>query len=235
MYEIAINAFDSFVGQLFPTLGGQVSRIIDPTRRNAYYYDKTKQAPKWVQALLHKTIMSKIPGLSYYLPEKIDAWGRVQRDDSNISRFLQNFLSPGYWKKQDTTEVDAMLQELYDQTGEASIFPDTAATYFTVDHKRYDMSAKEYVEYAKTQGQTSYKIINKMIDTPQWRGATPEQRVKWIENTYKYAKAFARENTDSGYSMSEDENTKWYNKAKKSGNPAKFIMTDTSINKQAKK
>ena len=225
MYEIALNMFDSFVGQFFPTLGGQIARTIDPVRRNAYYNDKTSGYSKWAQNLLHKN-MQKVPGMSTLLPEQIDNWGRVQRDDSFISRFLQNFLSPGYWKKRNTTDVDIALQELYNDTGDSGVFPKKAATYFSYKGETYNLSADEYVAFAQTKGQVSYNLINAMRRTNTWRNATPEQRVKWVEDTYKYATAIAKAETKSGFTLDGGSNPKWWAEAKRSGNVAQYIMNN---------
>lgn len=222
--DMGWGAAESFVGQFFPTIGGQIARSIDSKSRNAYYNEE-KATGKWNEGMqVIRSAMSKTPGLEQKLPEKIDAWGRnAGEGQSTAERVLENFISPGYYSRSKTTDVDRLIQSIYDETGDASVLPKTASHSFSFNSKTYYMSADEYVEYAITRGQTAYNIINEMRQDPTFDKMPLDKQADCIDAAYALADYIARLGTDSGFAV-EDMKSKWQQKACENGNYADAII-----------
>lgn len=190
--DLVIDMISSYVTQALPTIGGQVARTIDNTQRNIYYKDKTSGVPQVIQGIINKA-MSKVPGLTYFLPEKVDRWGRVQKYGSLPERVLENFVSPGYYSNDKSTFTDKKLTDLYEKTGDKSVLPDVAAKSFKVDGDMKYMSADEYVEYSKERGSLSYEYITSFLNELGTNTLDYSLKVEVVNGLYKYANAKAKE------------------------------------------
>ena len=150
--SIGKSAFSSYLGQAFPTLLGQVARTIDPVRRTSYT-DKNSKVSKDLQSFYQNNVASKIPGLESTKPEYVDQWGRTQTNSNVLLRAIENFISPGYSKKIEITPVDDELQRLYDNVKDdelkGKILPKDAVKGFTVAKEDFNMTADQYVSFAK--------------------------------------------------------------------------------------
>lgn len=213
---IAVNAIENFVSQSVPSLFGAVARTIDGTRRRTYYDDKTDPVGSSVQAAVRKAA-AKIPFASMLLQPSIDEWGRQDVEGNAAWRFVENFISPGYAGKWESSEMEDELQRLYDTTGEKSVLPTTAAKYFNVGEERVDLSYEDYKTYAEKLGKTRYQLISDMVDSSLWRGLDDEQKVQAIEKAYEYSNAVAKEAVSDYRSKNE-----WIEQAK---NAKKMNMT----------
>lgn len=190
--DIAINATASYLGQAVPTLFGQVARSIDNTDRTTYI-DKNKNTPKPLQNLTQKA-QSKIPILNWGLEPRLDNWGRENKKetlgDYAVNAF-ENFLSPGYLEKINTTEVDKELKRIYDKIG-TNVYPSTPNKYFRHDNKTINLTAEEYTKYKEIRGQKSFELINQMITTQNYKSLDDKEKAKAIQNTYDYANDVAK-------------------------------------------
>lgn len=213
---IAVNAIENFVSQAVPSVLGAAARTIDGTRRRTYYDDKTNPLHNVIQTMGRKAA-AKIPFASMLLQPSIDEWGRQDVEGNAGMRFVENFLSPGYIGEWESSKMEDELQRLYDTTGEKSVLPTTAAKYFNVGERRFDLSYEDYKTYAQKLGKTRYQLITDMVDSSLWRDLDDEQKVQAIEKAYEYSNAVAKEAV-SDY-KSKDE---WIEQAK---NTKKMNMT----------
>lgn len=192
------NAIKSYVNQFVPTILGQMARTTDD-------YERTTTSTK--TGVLTKAIdqtklqvMSKIPGLRQKLPTKSDIWGAEKQSDPNMSaRIINNFINPATVKDVNVSEVDKELNNLYDKIGESSILPSSIEKTYKINGQTYRMTNKEFSEYKKRYGQTSYKLLNDLIKTKEYEGLSDKQKQKAIESIYEYAKEankikYAKEN-----------------------------------------
>lgn len=184
---IGTNAVKSYVNQFFPTLLGQATKTADDYERSTTS-TKTGLLPKAIDQTKLQ-VMSKVPGLRQKLPTKADIWGNEQKTESNIAlRAVNNFINPATVKNIDTSKVDEELNSLYDKIGEATILPSTIDKTYTINGQIYRMTNDEYAKYKKEYGQTSYKLLNGLINSKDYNNLNEEQKQKTIENVYSYAK-----------------------------------------------
>ena len=201
---LALDLLASYALQAVPTLSSQVAQTMDGTRRNAYYVDKTDKIPDEWQIPLQRA-MAKIPGLSQKLPAYVDAWGRTQKQSDDVGvRIVENFLSPGYYKKKTVTEADEMLKQLIAETGNTGLAPKgLSQKYVTVDGTNYPLSAKEYEQMSIEKGKKQYDIISQLIADDTYKGLKAEEKEKTIKGIYEYSGALAKEGVH-GYELPEE-------------------------------
>ena len=209
------EAVISYALQAFPTLGSQIAQTIDPVRRNAYYTDKTNEIPDVLEIPLNR-ILAKIPIASMLLPERVDEWGRTEKQEENVAlRIFENFASPGYISKNKSTEVDEMLKQLYADSGNASVLPSNFVKSFKVDGEELNLSSKQYVEAQKEKGQMAYDMLDQLVANKDFKKLSAEDKADIISDIYSYSTVKGKQKV-SDYTT----DTKWYEnmeKAQKEG------------------
>lgn len=181
------NSVKSYVNQFFPTALGQIAKTTDEYERSTTS-TKSGILPKAVDSAKNQ-IMSKVPGLRQMLPTKTDIWGEdIKQPKNKLQRGLENAILPWTRKSIASTDVDKALNNLYEKTGESSILPDTLDKTLTIDSQKYRLTGEEYSKYKENFGKTSYKMLDNLVKSKEYKKLTDEQKQKSIENIYSYAK-----------------------------------------------
>ena len=191
---IGSDMITSYFMQALPTMGGQISRIVDKNKREYYYVDKTSDVPKGLQRLIGQA-SSKIPFASYLFEPAIDEWGREETYGNVVERAFENTVSPGYYAEDNYTRIDKELRKLYEKTGDASVLPVSQQKYYTEDKIRYDMSAEEYTAVKKMRGEKSFNYVSRLLDNQKvfkkqgkvYSAMTDSEKVDAIAKCYKQA------------------------------------------------
>lgn len=176
-----------YFSQGVPTLGGQIARTSDNTRRTAYV-DKNNDIPDTLERPMLNAA-AKVPGLSKKLNPYRDAFGRPQTNDSTLMRAFENFISPGYVKVKKNDMVLNELQKVYGRTGEKGVLP-------SLPNKKIgerDLTAKEYDRMAYIKGKQSYDLINTMRKSDAYKDLSAADQAKMISDAYSYAYAMAKD------------------------------------------
>ncbi|MBQ8637161.1 MAG: hypothetical protein IJ423_05740 [Clostridia bacterium] len=162
LFAIGSDMTTSYLTQALPTIGGQLSRIVDKNKREYYYTDKNSNLPKGVQNFIGQ-VSSKIPFASYLFEPSIDEWGREETYGSIVERTLENAVSPGYYSEKNYTEVDEEIKRLYESTGEADVLPVTQQKKYTESKVDYPMTAAQWTEAKRLRGQKSFELIEQLF------------------------------------------------------------------------
>lgn len=195
---IATDAITSYGMQALPSLSGALGRTIDPTQRS-WYIDKNDKVLDSTAQTIKNNIQSKVPGLSYTQIPKIDIWGREVSRGGTTERILENFVSPGYYSKIEVTETSEELKRIYKETGE-DVFPSVAKKSFELDKKTKNLTADEYVTYAKAKGEYSYEYVQEFLKSKSYSKLTDDEKAYVIKGLYEYANAKAK-TTVSNYDL----------------------------------
>ena len=139
----------SFLAQFFPTLGSQIAKDIDDTRRTTGttgkgYSRKVKQSINYFK--------SKIPYYAQHLQPYVNVWGEEEVDTSWINRIMENFAYPFWVSEIEKTPVDEEILRLYTAYGNTEVLPSIPNYYYTKDGVRIDMTEEEYTEFKKKVG-----------------------------------------------------------------------------------
>lgn len=110
------NQISSFV----PNAVKGIAQGIDPIQRNTYAGDNL-----WEQTL--SNVMSGIPGLRSKVEAKTDSFGNEMRNEGGVLNFLNSNILPGYITHYNEQTGSALLDSVYELTGNASIYPDRKA------------------------------------------------------------------------------------------------------------
>ena len=198
LMAIIPSVITSYFSQAVPTLFGQLERSGESVRMTTYT-DKNSSLHPDIQYAIGRA-SSRIPGLDYAQIPYIDAWGREEESGDLVERTVNNLLNPAYVSQVEVDDVERELQRLRDATGETSVFPDRVERYITVDGERKDLTAKEYVSYAKALGQERYNLIRQAISSPAYRTMSDSDRTRYIDRIYDYSKQIAKSSV-SGYTV----------------------------------
>lgn len=223
--DIFTSSAKSYIGQYVPTVLGQFAKTTDEYERSTKS-TKTGTVEKAVDQLGNQ-IKSKIPGLRQTLPIKTDIWGKDMKQEANLPlRAFNNFINPATVKNISDNTVDSELNKLYAQNQNSGILPDVLDKTFTIDGQKYRMNNKQYAEATKSYGETSYKMIETLVKSNDYKNMTTEQKEQAIENIYSYAKEqnklkYAKQ---KGLEVEETTLSKGLNEVKKQGgNPSQYL------------
>lgn len=185
--DMMTNAGKSYINQFVPTILGQTAKTTDKYERTTTS-TKTGTIEKAVDQTINQ-IKSKVPGLRQTLPVRTDIWGKDKETEPNLPlRALNNFFNPATVKKVSTDKVDQELNKLYDVNGSSSILPDILQKTLTIDNEKYRLTNKEYADYTKKYGETSYNLINSLVSSNAYKTLTQTQKEEAIANIYSFAK-----------------------------------------------
>ena len=188
---ITANMVTSYLGQFFPTLGGQAARMIDNKRR-LNYTDKESWVPGALQRFVNQTA-AKIPFASKFLQVKVDNWGRELDYGGAVERLLENSVSPGYYSEKHYTDVDKELEKLYERTKKGAVLPSAPQKSITQDKVTYHLNAYQYTAFSKLRGRKAFEYTAKTISSYQYKNADDDKKVKLIKECYEKAQKDAKE------------------------------------------
>lgn len=207
--KVALN----YYLQAFPTVFGKTENLFEPERQQTYTTDDSI-VPKALQYTV-ASLAEKIPFWDYNQMAYVDAWGRRQSNGGAGERFLENFVSPGYYGEDRSTPIDSELQRLYEAMGGDDTYtilptrPSYSSTQLTWENRagkteHRDLTPEEFVEYQEIRGQTSLEILTEFIGGDRWDDMNDEERAKYVDMVYDYATETAKNDIDR-----RDEVPKW--------------------------
>ena len=217
--QIVVNAALNYLMQATTnTLFGQLERGTEDVRMTTYV-DKNSPVPDWLQKALGKA-SAKTPFWDYNQIPYINAWGEEEKNLPTGLNLVYNLLSPGYVESGRKDALTEELNRLGTSTGE-NVYPDRAPTYITVGGEKKNLSAEEYVAFAKDRGQTQKKLMGQLLASSAYNSLTDAQKAKAVKKVYEYADRSAKKRAEPGY---DDGLAKWIKQAANSGNLAEAII-----------
>lgn len=187
----ATETATSYLGQFVPTLGGRIANMMDDTSRRSYTEAGQGQFGQDVD-YFKQAVLKKIPGAKSTLQPYVDLWGNEEKTGEAGQRFLENFLSPGYYEEKDIDPVNEELLRLFEQTGDNGVLPAVAAKYFNVNGERKNLTGEEYAQYAKALGKQRYDLVEKFLSDSDYRSMKDGERADMIDSIYEYSNAIAK-------------------------------------------
>ena len=192
--QIALSSATSYLTQgLTNTMLGQIERTAED-KRYSTFTNSDSATGKLIQRVIGKA-SAKTPGWDYNQVEYVDAWGRTEDSGNVLARAFENFLSPGYISKTDTSEVEDELQRLY-TAGQTNVFPSRISmtekvnTYDENGTKTGDrsLSGDEYVQYQKVMGSTALEMVTELMNSSVYESLSDDAKAAAISDIYSYAK-----------------------------------------------
>lgn len=187
------NAGLGYLGQGIPTLAGQAARAIDDTRRSTYTDQPQGYKRQFDKALMKD--MNKIPFVSMLNEPYVGANGQTQQNEgiatnlfgnNALTRFMDQTLSPGYYKNGNVTPLDEELNRLYESTGE-SLYEDVSNGKVG-DQK---LNKEQFTDYQTLYGQNTDAFYNALLNSPEYAGLADDDRVEGFKEAKRVAKMIA--------------------------------------------
>lgn len=195
-YSPALSIGKTLLGsttQVTPTLGKQIAQLIDPYTRETY-------DPNTMKQVLNKTV-ARIPLASKTLPARQDVFGQDVKAYQGKNNIFNVMFNPGFSTEYNPTFAQKEMERLYEKTGSKSVLPDVAPKKLTIDGEKINLTAEQYNQYAKTQGQTSYGIIQDAVRSNEYKQLDDTAKAKVIEHAYDYASDYAKKRVLPNYEM----------------------------------
>jgi len=133
--------------QFIPTVAKQISQTQDPTQRTTYSPDKLGTAGNLLKA--------RIPGMTTSLEPKINTSGEAQQTFQGKNTISNIFLNPGSATTYKPNEVQKGILDLYEKTGDVTIFPRVAPKSFTYKGDSIKLTPQEMTSYQQTLGKVT--------------------------------------------------------------------------------
>ena len=168
--------------QFIPTIVGATARTIDPTVRTSY------TGGNIIDDILAQAKV-KTPGLSKSAPASVDVRGEETQRGNLLQRMLDNFIFPWTTNRngKTTNAVDKALDEVYEATGDKTIFRQVSPYKVDYGGESYQMTGKEREQFQKTQGQVHDDILQQIIDGTLWKKMDNDAKVKTMQFANEYA------------------------------------------------
>lgn len=204
--QIGVNACLSYLTQgLTNTLLGQIERSFEDSRMQTYI-DPESDVPDWLQKAIGKA-SAKIPGWDNQQMPYINAWGEEEENGSVWENLAYNMFSPSYIDKLEKTPLNEELIRLSNAV-DKSHYPSTPDKKLSYTNskgekvKDYTLSADEWSQMAKKQGQTQKELAEKVISSDMYKNLPDEYKAEAIEKVYTYAREMARLDVIKDYTIS---------------------------------
>lgn len=193
----------NYINQFVPTLLGQIARTVDPIQRSTLP-DAKGSLSSTLETTFRK-LGNKIPYVSMMNAPVVDVKGQpISSDENPFMRAFMNLFSPGYYKTDNTTEIDQEILRLYELTENTNVLPKATPKSFQFGGETYKLGNKEYSDFGITMGEESYNLLGKLTRYD----LDDETKVKVMDNLYDYAYQLAKdkylrtqglENDDASY------------------------------------
>lgn len=173
----------SYINQFIPTLGGQVARTIDDTRRTTYPNEGFIDS-------FARQVMNKVPGLSFLNEPYVNRHGEIEKQEDlglgALGRLFLNMVSPGYYNSNIADEYDDEYYRLFDSTGDLDAFPTNSTNKFSADGVEFELSPPDYTSYQKTKWQNEKKYVDEFIDSDVYEELSDQEKVDIIGKIRSY-------------------------------------------------
>jgi hypothetical protein len=191
LYGFVSNAMQSYAAQFLPTLGSQIAKIVDDTRRTTASTNQgvyTRNMERFWNYL-----QSKVPFFASDLEPYIDVWGNEDKNPSWEMRLLENTVFPFYVEKiKSNNPVDLEIMRLYEVLGTTDVLPSSPKYYYTKNGEKVYLNDSEYTQFKKDVGQFSKQQINALIKSSLYNSLSDEEKADAISRVYDYARDYAK-------------------------------------------
>lgn len=200
--QYGANQISSFV----PNAVKGIAQGIDPIQRNTYAGDNL-----WEQTL--SNVMSGIPGLRSKVEAKTDSFGNEMRNEGGVLNFLNSNILPGYITHYNEQTGSALLDSVYELTGNASIYPDRKApnSISGTDAKgnefKFSLDSEAGQKYLATAGAEHEAFLKAAENNAEFSKLSAEEQTAVLKALRSQAHAEAKHEAiaDSGHKVELSE------------------------------
>lgn len=198
-----MGAASSYFIQGIPTIAGQFEQATEESK-NSTYVNTDNELEKAVKKTLADAT-KRIPGVDLYQTEKLNEWGEpVKNEGSPLERTMAAMFNPS-----SETEVkdDPLTKEItrLNRVQTENVSPPSFSkivSYTDIHgniHANIRLTEEQYQTMARTQGQTSKRLISEMLLSDDYKAMTDAQKAEAVQLIYDYAREKGRAAAIEGY------------------------------------
>jgi hypothetical protein len=196
--DIGATLLSNYATSFVPTLAGKVAKTMDTTRRETFIESGTSKTKALLERTWQKTL-AKVPGATNLLKPYVSPFGEEEKA-STVAAVLQNFVSPGYFKSVEISDMEKEMQRLY-EAGEKTVVPKQPAKYFQVDGEQINLNAEQYTTLQKTRGALAKDLLNQVVNSPEYQIYGDAARVEMIDDAWKYCTEMAKKEVEPNFKL----------------------------------
>lgn len=193
--SVANTVADSISSSLLPGALKDIAAATD--NRVRVIYDTEDPVERQVNI-----IKSGIPGLRQTLPVREDAYGNEKRYSHNdVVGFLNKLLLPTALDTYEATEVAENLRQLYEETGDGSIYlSKNAPEEFSVDKQLTTLDQAGKDRYMDVRSAAANKALEELMSSSMYQNAGTQERVALVNAANSFAKDQGKAAVVEGFS-----------------------------------
>lgn len=209
--SLAMTGATNYLAQFVPTVAKQVGRSFEEYRSDNY---------SGKESMTGRTLDKQWNRSTNWIPELqdevyYDQWGRPQENvgGNTAGRLAYNLLSPGYYSKNNATAVDVEIERLADTLGVSSVYPASGVSTpnVKIDGQNHRMSEQEMQTFSRVKGQTSYDLVEELMDNSRYDKLTDKQKAEAIGTLYSLAGTVGKREAVDDYNPDVDTLERIYN------------------------
>ena len=196
------NTALSATSQPLPSVIQQLTRIVDPNKRETYDENPLRKQLN--------VLMSKTPYLSTKLPEKKDVTGQnVEQFQgrSTSSKIFEAYLNPANISQRQYNSVNDEAVRVYEATGERGALLRIGDKSFSYGGATYKLkNAAELSRFQEVQGKYAYEELSKLMNSSKYRNKSDSEKAEMIRKATLEARDKAAEDyliKNEGYTQTQ--------------------------------
>lgn len=196
------NTLLSATSQPLPSVIQQLTRIIDPNKRETYDENPLRKQLN--------VLMSKTPYLSTKLPEKKDVTGQTVEQfqgRSTASKIFEAYLNPANISQRQYNSVNDEAVRVYEATGERGALLRIGDKSFSYGGATYKLkNAAELSRFQEVQGKYAYEELSKLMNSSKYRNKSDSEKAEMIRKATLEARDKAAEDyliKNEGYTQTQ--------------------------------
>lgn len=229
VYKILATMATSYLSQGIPSLFRQAVTASHANKQTTFANDERSEVRGWERVASNVPALGEAMGLK---ADKIDEWGNTVSAGSAGERVFNSFLNPSTVSQVDKSdptvnEINRLSKTEFGDGVVPEVAPKTL-TYMDSSgetHKDVRLTKEQWTDYATTRGQTSKKVLDKLIASMDYQNLTDSGKQAAIKLVYEYADktgAIKAMKDHDGYPES------WMEEAAQSKDPGAYIVGKVS-------
>lgn len=229
VYKILATMATSYLSQGIPSLFRQAVTASHANKQTTFANDERSEVRGWERVASNIPALGEAMGLK---ADKIDEWGNTVSAGSAGERVFNSFLNPSTVSQVDKSdptvnEINRLAKTEFGDGVVPEVAPKTL-TYMDSSgetHKDVRLTKEQWTDYATTRGQTSKKVLDKLIASKDYQNLTDSGKQAAIKLVYEYADktgAIKAMKDHDGYPES------WMEEAAQSKDPGAYIVGKVS-------
>ncbi len=228
IWKIAASTAVSYVSQAIPSLLRQTNTFRQTEKQTTFANYHNKMGREIQRTVSNIPFVGEALGLK---TDKIGVWGEKEDQGSLGKRAFNAYLNPAKTTEVKTDSTTAEISRLAKTEYGTGVVPEVAPKTLTYEdkngetHKDVRLTAQQWESYATTRGKTSKKVLDRMIQSKDYRELTDSGKAAAIDLVYQYADktgAIAAMKDHDGYPET------WMKEASEAQSPAQYILQKVS-------